>query len=738
MIFHYERSIKMANLAPLRILFLLFTILLAASSSVQSAITATKAELKSGAVILAYDRNVQVNKEYLATIDTHLKVAILDDTAADDYSSISRSFNSHYSKLELISATVTLPDGRKFSVSADALQFKTTGDEGSYSDIRRLSFSLPSIKQDAIIDVHWRQTDLEPLFGGHWTDRWFIRWFQRAERIAGIRVDPVRKASLTLTTAQNISFKEKILNQPRRGFKKKRLSKNQVYYEFRELPEQRIEKSSVKWVDNQIHLLFSTMSDWTAMDRWADDEYTAKISTSGKLARLAKQLTKSSASRSDKVRKAFYYLQKNIRYIAADVSRGGLLPHSASKVLENQYGDCKDQSMLLVSLLRSMGIQAYPALIGTPGDLSLQKDLALSYFSHMIVYVPDVGGGIWMDTAGNTGQFPGLSSAIEGRQAFILDGKGGEIRRLPIALPEQNALLVDYQFAVESHNLVAKVKIKAKGKISNNLKAVVALGEDASKDIEARIERMFAHSKIVSTSYSDVDDPEQPFSATMHVMFKLDKDADKHERFTFHLKLSNLLTAFGRPYLDLETDEGRSQDYRLGGPLRLTLRAHTVPLQKGMAVTVQERPESYRGENFSLLSEVDRKGAEVTVTYDLRIAKESISARTFNSFVKRFNEKKAKTSTRIIYAVDEYRAKKYVLEKGLDGGKDRDAVVRLIHHHLEVGEFDEALALAKEGVASRATDGELHYLLGISLGFQDQDEASEQAIEKAINLGYEP
>jgi transglutaminase-like putative cysteine protease len=53
------------------------------------------------------------------------------------------------------------------------------------------------------------------------------------------------------------------------------------------------------------------------------------------------------------------YIQKNIRYFIVERGIGGLQANHAADIFRNRYGDCKDKTTLLISMLQVAGIQAY-------------------------------------------------------------------------------------------------------------------------------------------------------------------------------------------------------------------------------------------------------------------------------------------------------------------------------------------------------------------------------------------
>jgi len=87
------------------------------------------------------------------------------------------------------------------------------------------------------------------------------------------------------------------------------------------------------------------------------------------------------------VRGAIRFVQGDIRYLNVDFGHGaGLLPNGAGTVLRRRFGDCKDKTVLLTALLRSLGVEAWPFLVN-PGwqDALTSLRPSLGVFNHVIV-----------------------------------------------------------------------------------------------------------------------------------------------------------------------------------------------------------------------------------------------------------------------------------------------------------------------------------------------------------------
>lgn len=84
---------------------------------------------------------------------------------------------------------------------------------------------------------------------------------------------------------------------------------------------------------------------------------------------------------------AIRFVQEDLRYLAVDFGHGaGLLPNGAGTVLRRRFGDCKDKAVLLTALLRALGVEAWPLLVGTGWQKAVARmQPSTAAFNHAIV-----------------------------------------------------------------------------------------------------------------------------------------------------------------------------------------------------------------------------------------------------------------------------------------------------------------------------------------------------------------
>ena len=95
---------------------------------------------------------------------------------------------------------------------------------------------------------------------------------------------------------------------------------------------------------------------------------------------------------------ALHLVQDRVRYVGIEVGKGGYYARSPAEVVATGYGDCKDKSLLLVTLLRAMGITADVALADLDKGYGLIDHLPMvGAFDHMIVRAMVGGKPLWLD-----------------------------------------------------------------------------------------------------------------------------------------------------------------------------------------------------------------------------------------------------------------------------------------------------------------------------------------------------
>ncbi len=187
-------------------------------------------------------------------------------------------------------------------------------------------------------------------------------------------------------------------------------------------------------------LQFSEFSGWDEIAKWAAGLFTAPAVKSTELMEVVQQLK---ALPSDQLRvvAALEFVQSQIRYFSVSLGESSHRPTPPELVLKRRYGDCKDKSLLLMTLLNEIGIQARPVLLQIGRRAGLEKMLpSPQFFDHAIVEAVVDGKVYYLDPTrlGQHGQLDRMGQAHELTQILVV---APDTKELSTIRTENNAEL---------------------------------------------------------------------------------------------------------------------------------------------------------------------------------------------------------------------------------------------------------------------------------------------------------
>lgn len=115
--------------------------------------------------------------------------------------------------------------------------------------------------------------------------------------------------------------------------------------------------------------------------------YTQSVDLPADLQTLVDEIAATYHDDQDKrIMEALRLVQREVRYLALSMGTGGLIPRSNEDIWTSRFGDCKDKSQLLTTILRSWQLDACPALVNSyrRGDVKT-SDPNIYAFDHCIV-----------------------------------------------------------------------------------------------------------------------------------------------------------------------------------------------------------------------------------------------------------------------------------------------------------------------------------------------------------------
>jgi hypothetical protein len=169
---------------------------------------------------------------------------------------------------------------------------------------------------------------------------------------------------------------------------------------------------------------------------------------------FVEDLVKGLTTEEEKIKKLYYWVQDNIRYIAFEDGIAGFKPDEAQNVFSKRYGDCKGMANLLAEMLKLLGYDARLAWIGTD-HIAYKANLpSLAAFNHMICYLKVKDKEYFLD---GTESYTGLglnASRIQGKEALIESGAKPTRIAVPVSNYKQNKINYTGTLAIQNEKLI--------------------------------------------------------------------------------------------------------------------------------------------------------------------------------------------------------------------------------------------------------------------------------------------
>jgi len=150
--------------------------------------------------------------------------------------------------------------------------------------------------------------------------------------------------------------------------------------------------------------------------------------------------------------------------VGVEYGQAGYEPHKAEDIFKNKYGDCKDQAMLLVTMLREAGLFAWPVLISTKEYYDLDANFPAVLFNHCIAALSLNDNLVFLDPTAETCSFGDLPSADQGRKILLFKEDGYQIKQIPLYPARQNLLRQSLVIKIgEGESIDAEKSVITKG-----------------------------------------------------------------------------------------------------------------------------------------------------------------------------------------------------------------------------------------------------------------------------------
>ncbi len=339
---------------------------------------------------------IDINSKSLSSETIESLVRIDRESAIDEHSNLRISFSKSMQKMDILSAYTLTPKGKKIPVALNSIKIQdhaVSAHNAEFSDSKVKVVIYPEVNIGSAVYIKYRKTNLKsPLPGHDFHDYNFHP--SSIIKDAKISITHSNKIKLYLDTPQLVG-----------GSVKAPKGKVRYEYSYQQLKNLELEPGTVDYEDFAAGYFVSTIKDPMELGRIYQHHATPRMTITPEIQNLAKKITLGLTNRRDKINALFTWVSLNIRYVSDVVERGGLIPHSAAQILAVRYGDCKDHSTIMSTLLNAVGIDNTPALINLGNSYQIRSVGTVAPFNHVITYIPSED--IYIDSTSRVNR-PGL------------------------------------------------------------------------------------------------------------------------------------------------------------------------------------------------------------------------------------------------------------------------------------------------------------------------------------------
>jgi hypothetical protein len=168
------------------------------------------------------------------------------------------------------------------------------------------------------------------------------------------------------------------------------------------------------------------------------------------------EICKGTTNMADSINRIYIWVQREIHYISIKSSvSSSETGHPAEFTFKQKYGDCTDKSVLFATMLREIGVEAYPIIVMSNDDRNVPRDLPDLSGNHAITLVKMNGENIFLDATSTTNTYPNYRSDDVGVTYVCALCREHGITGIPP--PEMNAMHIEISGNIaDDGNLSAK------------------------------------------------------------------------------------------------------------------------------------------------------------------------------------------------------------------------------------------------------------------------------------------
>jgi len=378
------------------------------------------------------------------------------------------------------------------------------------------------------------------------------------------------------------------------------------------------------------YFILSSFKSWKDVNLWAQNVFA--LDKVQNLDAVFNEIFTGDETIEEKINKIINYVQDDIRYMGIESGIGSIKPFSPEQVVKQRFGDCKDKSLLLVSLLNKIGVEkAYPALVNT----IIKHEVARLFpsneaFNHCIVTFEFNNDKYWCDPSISMqgGDFKNLYN-VDYEKVLIIGMPEDTLSNMSLRETKAGTNIIE-ELTINSFTEPAKLTITSDryGFEADSRRVLMEYNsiDDVSKAVTDDLKLIFP--TVNKTSDVKIKDDIEKNIFSVFYNYEVDgfwQDGDKGTNDAakgYWLFKYEPRTMY--PYLSVSACEERKYDFELNYPLTMSYR---MIFHFPKDILIYDDYDTFDNEAFFYEEKVEQTGKKtLQVDYTFRIKAKTIKA----------------------------------------------------------------------------------------------------------------
>lgn len=372
----------------------------------------------------------------------------------------------------------------------EVIQREGSAERSQYDGRLTAILHLNDVRIGDIVEYEYTIAGNNPIYGDHFNAIYDLEFSIPVDRVITRLVAPASKPVMIRTFPE-----EKGPDELQRG------AYTEYVWDRKKLAPLFADNNLPPWYMAYGYASVSTFDSWNGVTSAILPHY--KVSGADKK-RLKKALAdwEKEEGESITLERLIRFVQDDIRYLGLEGGLSAYRPHNPVQVWEQRYGDCKDKSLLLSTLLQMLGFDAFPVLVNTTiGKAIEEQSPGITAFDHCVVGVQIEDGYTYIDPTipyqgGDFGEqyFPRYERGL-----FVRSGERG-LRNLQTSNSRRVGVEETYKLGEPGEPVIFRIRTTYKGGIADDNRSRFAGTNLATIEREYLEYNSYAYSGIQITS----------------------------------------------------------------------------------------------------------------------------------------------------------------------------------------------------------------------------------------------